>query len=101
MNKYLLLLLKSHPGGWNLCHSISEDPLLIVSSYYDLLENDQLFPDDVRIAGQKRLEESGIEHEIKVYSDVPHGKSDYAATFPFEKFSISCNRSFKCEGSTG
>ena len=37
------------------------------------VENDQLFPDDVRTAGQKYLEENQIKHEIKVYSDVPHG----------------------------
>jgi dienelactone hydrolase len=36
-------------------------------------ENDQLFPDEVREAGRKFLEEKGIEHEIKVYSNVPHG----------------------------
>lgn len=59
-----------------------ERSLLILSSNYDWLENDQLFPDDVRLAGQKHLEESGIEHEIKVYPDVPHGESDFAAIFP-------------------
>ena len=46
------------------------------------LENDQLFPDHVRLAGQKHLEENGIEHEIKVYPDVPHGKSCCAITLP-------------------
>lgn len=40
-----------------------------------MLENDQLFPDDVRLAGQKFLEENKVEHEIKVYPGVPHGKS--------------------------
>lgn len=40
-----------------------------------MLENDQLFPDDVRIAGQKFLEDNKVEHEIKVYPGVPHGKS--------------------------
>ena len=37
------------------------------------VENDQLFPDDVRAAGQAQLEEKRIKHEIKVYSGVPHG----------------------------
>ena len=37
------------------------------------VENDQLFPDDVRTAGQKYLEENQIKHEVKVYSGVPHG----------------------------
>ena len=37
------------------------------------VENDQLFPDDVRTAGQTSLEERKIEHEVKVYSGVPHG----------------------------
>lgn len=37
------------------------------------VENDQLFPDDVRTAGQTWLETNKIEHEIKVYSGVPHG----------------------------
>ena len=37
------------------------------------VENDQLFPDDVRTAGQKFLEEKKIKHEIKTYSGVPHG----------------------------
>ena len=37
------------------------------------VENDQLFPNDVRTAGQAFLEENKVEHEIKVYSGVPHG----------------------------
>lgn len=37
------------------------------------VENDQLFPDDIRIAGQQALEKNMVEHEIKVYSGVPHG----------------------------
>lgn len=37
------------------------------------VENDQLFPDDVRTAGQSFLEEKKIDHEVKVYSGVPHG----------------------------
>ncbi|KAG8532539.1 uncharacterized protein KY384_002416 [Bacidia gigantensis] len=37
------------------------------------VENDQLFPDDIRTAGKERLEKDKVEHEMKVYSDVPHG----------------------------
>ncbi|KAI9794149.1 MAG: hypothetical protein M1835_006739 [Candelina submexicana] len=37
------------------------------------VENDQLFPDDVREEGRKYLESKHIEHEINVYSNVPHG----------------------------
>ncbi|MCJ1397894.1 hypothetical protein MMC11_001090 [Xylographa trunciseda] len=37
------------------------------------IENDQLFPDEVRESGKVYLEEKHIEHEIKVYSGVPHG----------------------------
>ena len=37
------------------------------------VENDQLFPDDVRTAGQTHLEENKVKHEVKVYSGVPHG----------------------------
>ncbi|KAI9707349.1 MAG: hypothetical protein M1836_000309 [Candelina mexicana] len=37
------------------------------------VENDQLFPDDVREEGRKYLESKNIEHEINVYSNVPHG----------------------------
>lgn len=37
------------------------------------IEDDQLFPDDVRVAGQESLNEKKVEHEIKVYPDVPHG----------------------------
>ncbi|KAL9104694.1 MAG: hypothetical protein Q9163_000372 [Psora crenata] len=37
------------------------------------VENDQLFPDEVRIAGQEYLEKEKIKHEVKVYKGVPHG----------------------------
>lgn len=42
------------------------------------LENDQLFPDEVRISGKKSLEANKVDHEMKVYSDVPHGESVWA-----------------------
>ena len=37
------------------------------------VENDNLFPDDIREAGRVFLERNKIEHEMKVYSGVPHG----------------------------
>ncbi|KAL9129150.1 MAG: hypothetical protein Q9217_002325 [Psora testacea] len=37
------------------------------------VENDQLFPDDVRSAGQEHWEKEKIEHEVKIYQGVPHG----------------------------
>jgi len=37
------------------------------------VKNDPLFPDDVREQGKTAWELSGIEHDVKVFSDVPHG----------------------------
>ncbi|EON65479.1 hypothetical protein W97_04717 [Coniosporium apollinis CBS 100218] len=37
------------------------------------VENDSLFPDEVREAGKGALEKAGVEHEIEVYPSVPHG----------------------------
>ena len=37
------------------------------------VENDQLFPDDVKDYGENFLKTNGIEHEFKTYSGVPHG----------------------------
>ncbi|KAL9614234.1 MAG: hypothetical protein Q9167_001255 [Letrouitia subvulpina] len=36
-------------------------------------KNDQLFPDDVRVEGQKFLVDHEIPHEIQVFPRVPHG----------------------------
>ena len=38
-------------------------------------ENDQLFPEEILEAGRKYLEANNIEHEIRTYPGVPHGKS--------------------------
>lgn len=43
-------------------------PLCIVA-----VENDSLFPEAVRDAGERYLKSSGIAHEISVYPGVPHG----------------------------
>ena len=37
------------------------------------VENDQLFPDDIREAGKVYFQEKHLEHEVKVYPGVPHG----------------------------
>lgn len=41
------------------------------------VENDQLFPDDVRDEGKKALEAKGLEFDLKVYPEVPHGFAVY------------------------
>ena len=41
--------------------------------YMACVENDSLFPDDVRTAGQTNLEERKVKHKVKVFSGVPHG----------------------------
>jgi len=37
------------------------------------VENDQLFPDDVKEHGENFLKTNNIEHEFRTYSGVPHG----------------------------
>jgi len=37
------------------------------------VEDDPLFPEEVRKAGEDALVKSGVEHEIKIYPGVPHG----------------------------
>lgn len=39
------------------------------------VENDPLFPDDVRKHGEDYLSKSNVEHEVQVYPGVPHGES--------------------------
>lgn len=41
------------------------------------VENDPLFPNEVRVAGVEALEKSGVEHEVKLYPEVPHGFAVY------------------------
>ena len=43
------------------------------------VENDPMFPDEVRIAGEEYMSENGVEHEVQVYPGVPHG--EYISTF--------------------
>ena len=37
------------------------------------VQDDSLFPDEVREEGRKAMEAKGLEHEVKVYPGVPHG----------------------------
>ncbi|SPN97417.1 uncharacterized protein DNG_00931 [Cephalotrichum gorgonifer] len=37
------------------------------------VENDPLFPDDVRTLGEDAMASANLEHEVKVYPGVPHG----------------------------
>jgi dienelactone hydrolase len=41
------------------------------------VENDPLFPNEVRVAGVAELEKVGLEHEVKLYPEVPHGFAVY------------------------
>ena len=45
-----------------------KSPISIVA-----VEKDQLFPDDVRIAGKEHLDGEKAEYEMEVYPGVPHG----------------------------
>jgi dienelactone hydrolase len=40
------------------------------------VENDPLFPDEVRIAGEEYMSANDVEHEVSVYPGVPHGRFD-------------------------
>ena len=44
-----------------------------VKTLNEVLENDPLFPDEIREEGIKFLQENNLEHELKVYKGVPHG----------------------------
>lgn len=38
------------------------------------VENDPLFPEDVRTVGEDAMASANLEHEVRVYPGVPHGK---------------------------
>jgi dienelactone hydrolase len=62
---------------------VSPDDIGLVKVPTSILcvEDDPLFPDEIRKAGEDLLEKSGVEHEVKVYPGVPHGFAvlgDYA-----------------------
>src|SRR5690606_12868980 len=39
------------------------------------VENDPLFPEDVRKLGEDAMASANLEHEVQVYPGVPHGES--------------------------
>ncbi|KAL7266788.1 hypothetical protein RUND412_010646 [Rhizina undulata] len=43
------------------------------------VENDPFFPDEVRDEGRRFLEDNNIEHEMNIYSGVPHGFGVYGS----------------------
>ena len=43
-------------------------PILLIC-----VQNDPLFPDEVRQTGVETLEKNQVQHEVKVYPEVPHG----------------------------
>lgn len=40
------------------------------------VENDPLFPEEVRTHGEDVMSKANLEHEVQVYPGVPHGKAD-------------------------
>jgi dienelactone hydrolase len=46
-----------------------KSPILMIC-----VENDQLFPDSVRRAGEGLMLKRGVDHEVEIYPDAPHGK---------------------------
>lgn len=45
------------------------------------VENDPMFPDDIRKFGEESLSKANVDHEVQVYPGVPHGKSKFSAPF--------------------
>lgn len=58
------------------------------------VENDNLFPDNVRDEGKKALEAKKLEHEMKIYPGVPHGFAVYG-DYDDEKIKQSQDEAFK------
>ncbi|KAF8542500.1 dienelactone hydrolase family-domain-containing protein [Trichophaea hybrida] len=57
------------------------------------VENDPLFPDEIREEGLKLLQERNIEHELKVYKGVPHGFAVYGS-YPDHHIKLSQEKVF-------
>lgn len=62
-----------------IAHAAQVDPddlaAVKVPIYLVCVENDPLFPDELRQAGIEALEKNQIVHEVKVYPEVPHGET--------------------------
>lgn len=53
------------------------------------VENDPMFPDDVRKHGEDQLSKASVDHEVQVYPGVPHGKFSAASLFLSSRVSES------------
>lgn len=53
------------------------------------VENDPLFPDDVRKYGEDYLSKAGLDHEVQVYPGVPHGKNKQQEETPTSYYNHS------------
>jgi len=109
--KFVLLLAGEHPGDvpWGqggtedsleagmvnydavikvgaIAHAaqVSPDDLAAVKTPLLLIcvQNDPLFPDEVRRAGIESLEKNKVQHEVKVYPEVPHGTNPSSTLCP-------------------
>lgn len=60
-----------------VCHAtlVTKDDFKGIKSPISFIcvENDQLFPEDVKLFGEESLKCNNIEHEFKTYTGVPHG----------------------------
>lgn len=45
------------------------------------VEDDPLFPDEVRTNGEDIMSDANLEHEVSVYPGVPHGKTSHSAGY--------------------
>jgi dienelactone hydrolase len=56
--------------------SVSPDDFVGLKAPVSLVcvENDPLFPEEFRSRGEEIMAEGNLEHEVKVYPGVPHGK---------------------------
>ena len=58
------------------------------------VENDPMFGDDVRTAGEDYLAKNNVEHEVQVYPDMPHG--EFAATEGAKGLRLTRTCRFRC-----
>lgn len=56
------------------------------------VENDPLFPDAVRTAGEDSMSNANLEHEVSVYPGVPHGESSVGTMVKNAKDVRVCRR---------
>lgn len=56
---------------------VTPDELAAVKApiYLVCVQNDPLFPDEIRQAAIETFEKNQVEHEVKVYPEVPHGQT--------------------------